>query len=64
MVDYRYIKAVPSNFNYEEVLVKNKMYETENKNMKFLLFAIGVCVVGVWAYLVLEKINEKDPLKF
>jgi hypothetical protein len=64
MVDYRYITAVPSNFNYEEVLVKNKMYETENKNLKFLLFAIGVCVVGVGSYLVLEELNKKEPLKF
>jgi len=64
MVDYRYITVVPSNFNYEEVLAKNHAYKTENKNLKFLLFAIGVCVVGVGAYLVLEELNKKEPLKF
>jgi hypothetical protein len=37
MVDYRYITAVPSNFNYEEVLAKNQIYKTENKNLKVLL---------------------------
>ena len=59
MVDYRYITAVPSNFNYEEALVKNKMYETENKNLKFFLFfTIGVCVVGVSVYLVNEELKK------
>jgi hypothetical protein len=59
MVDYRYITAVPSNFNYEEVLVKNKMFETENKNLKVLLIAFGIIIAGVSVYLVNEELNKK-----
>jgi hypothetical protein len=63
MVDYRYITAVPSNFNYEAVLAKNHAYKTENNNLKFLLFAIGVCIVGVGIYFVMDELNKKEPLR-
>ncbi|RAR73861.1 hypothetical protein [Flavobacterium aciduliphilum] len=59
MVDYRYITAVPSNFNYEEVLAKNHSYKTENKNLKIILFVIGVCVLGATIYFVNEELNKK-----
>lgn len=59
MVDYRYITAVPSNLNYEEVLVKNHSYKTENKNLKILLFVLGVCVLGATIYFVNEEFNKK-----
>lgn len=59
MVDYRYITAVPSNFNYEEVLAKNHSYKTENKNLKTLLFIIGICVLGISIYLVNEELNKE-----
>ena len=64
MEDFSKFTVIPENFDYEEVLAKNHAYKTENKNLKFLLFAIGVCVVGVVAYLVLEELNKKEPLKF
>ena len=63
MVDYRYITAVPSNFNYEEVLAKNQIYKTENKNLKVLLCMVGICVLGVGIYFVVEELNKKEPLK-
>ncbi len=59
MVDYRYITAVPSNFNYEEVLAKNQIYKTENKNLKVLLIAFGIIIAGVSIYLVNEELNKK-----
>lgn len=59
MVDYRYITAVPSNFNYEEVLAKNHSYKTENKNLKVLLIAFGIIIAGVSVYLVNEELNKK-----
>jgi hypothetical protein len=59
MEDFSKFTVIPENFDYEEVLAKNYTYKTENKNLKFLLFAIGVCVVGVGAYLVLKEENKK-----
>ena len=59
MVDYRYITAVPSNFNYEKVLAKNQIYKTENKNLKTLLFALGIFVLGASIYIVSEELNKK-----
>lgn len=60
MVDYRYITAVPSNFNYEEVLAKNQIYKTENKNLKTLLFALGIFVLGASIYIVNEELNKNS----
>ena len=59
MVDYRYITAVQSNFNYEEILAKNHSYKTENKNLKVLLIAFGIIIGGVIVYLVNEELNKK-----
>ena len=59
MINYRYFKAIPSNFNYEEVLANNHFYKTENKNLKTLLFALGIFVLGANIYIVIEEFNKK-----
>jgi hypothetical protein len=59
MVDFRYITAVPSNFNYEEALLKNQIYKTENKNLKLLIIVIGFCIAGVSVYLMNKELNKK-----
>jgi len=59
MVDYRYITAVPSNFNYEEVMANNHAYKTENKNLKNLLCMVGIFVLGMGIYLMNEELNKK-----
>lgn len=64
MIDYNTITTISKNHNYEELLSKNYTYKAENKKLKFLLLAIGVCIVGVGAYLVLKEENKKEPLKF
>jgi len=58
MEDYRYFTVIPENFDYEEVLAKNQIYKTENKNLKVILIAIGICIAGVSVYLVNEELKK------
>ncbi len=59
MEDFSKFTVIPENFVYEEVLANNQTYKTENKNLKILLFVIGICVIGTSIYLVNEELNKK-----
>lgn len=60
MEDFSRFTVIPENFVYEEVLAKNHTYKTENKNLKNLLFIIGICVLGISIYLVNEELIKKE----
>ncbi|MEO0036978.1 MAG: hypothetical protein RIQ59_189 [Bacteroidota bacterium] len=59
MEDFSRFTVIPENFVYEEVLAKNHSYKTENKNLKNLLFALGIFVLGASIYLINEELNKK-----
>ena len=59
MEDFSKFTVIPENFVYEEVLAKNHSYKTENKNLKTLLFALGIFVLGASIFIVSEELNKK-----
>jgi|LauGreDrversion4_2_1035121.scaffolds.fasta_scaffold25322_4 hypothetical protein len=59
MEDFSHFTVIPENLEYEKVLTKNHSYKTENKNLKNLLFIIGICFLGACVYLVNEELNKK-----
>jgi hypothetical protein len=59
MEDFSRFSVIPENFDYEEVLSKNQIYKTENKNLKVILITLGICIAGVSIYLVNEELIKK-----
>ncbi len=64
MEDFSRFAVISENFVYEEVLAKNHTYKTENKNLKVLLCMVGICVLGVGIYFVVEELNKKEAVNF